>query len=322
MKIVLLTLILSNRYVSDANREQNYVQYHSQITEAERLVGIEKYNEALTLYRETFASYDSPFLKDYKIATQIALHLGEIELAFDYLQKGILNGWTMKSINRYKYLKKLKDYDEWERIKKDYDNLHKQYLSTLNSHLASEMKRLFKEDRRQVFLGLFFFTSKSQDRFAENKYAPKSEIRIRRVIEIVNEHGYPGEKLVGSDLWGWGLLSHHNSISQKYTEQDSLYPSLRPKLLEGVQSGEMSPYYFAIIDEWYILVKSQRKETVYGYVDELTSDDLAETNELRRQLGIRSIEIRNNLIDIEKKTGMKFSLGPWHNGKITVANTL
>ncbi len=317
----MLTLVLSYGAIANANVEENYMHYHSQITEAERLVGIEKYDEALKLYNQTLASYDSPFLKDYKIVTQIALHVGEIELAFDYLQKGILNGWTMKSIKRYNYLKKLKDFDEWESIKKDYDNLHRQYLSGLNLQVAKEMKRLFKEDRRQAFLGLFFLTSKSQDRFAENIYAPKSEKRIKRVIEIVNEHGYPGDKLVGNDKWSWGLLSHHNSISQKYTEQDTLYPYLRPKLLEGIQSGEMSPYYFAIIDEWYILVKSQRKEIGYGYVQELTSDDLAETNKLRQQLGIRSIETRNNLIDIEKKTGMKFTLGPWHDGKITVAGT-
>ena len=93
-----------------------------------------------------------------------------------------------------------------------------------------------------------------------------------RIIEIVDDHGCPGEALVGNSLWLWGMLSHHNSISQKYAEQDSLYPSLRPKLLEGIQSGEMSPYDFAIIDEWYILVKFQRKEIAFGWVHFLAFD--------------------------------------------------
>ena len=228
----------------------------------------------------------------------------------------------MKYIKRNKYLSRLRDYKEWKSIKEEYNTLHNQFEDGLNLELREEMHGMYKKDQWKAFQGLFTFSSKAQDRFAEKRFAPDSEKRIMRIIEIVDNHGCPGEALVGNSLWLWGMLSHHNSISQKYTNQDTLYPNLRPKLLEGIQSGKMSPYDFAIIDEWHILVKSQRKEIAYGYVHELSPDDLAAANELRRKIGIRSIETRNGLADVQNKIGMNFYLEgrPWQKGRITVAN--
>ena len=67
-----------------------------------------------------------------------------------------------------------------------------------------------------------------------------------------------------------------------------------------------------------VAVESERQDTGYGYLDLPTKEELSKTNELRRNLNIRSIETRNSLVDIQEKTGMNFYLAgkPWVEGKI------
>ena len=76
---------------------------------------------------------------------------------------------------------------------------------------------------------LFRIGSKSQDNYAENKFAPHSEQQISELRDILLEIGYPGEKLIGNDYWVSTILSHHNSISQAYNKKDRLYPELKPQ---------------------------------------------------------------------------------------------
>ena len=324
MKIIPIACILISTNLMASQNQLNYVIYHRQIVQAEKLIVNEKFEDALKIYEQTFSTYDFVFLREYKVATQLALQVGNHERAFAYLRKGISAGWSRKSIRKNKYLSGLRDYEEWKSIKEEYNTLYRQYEAGLNLEIGEEMHGMYKKDQWKAFQGLFTFSSNAQDRFAEKRFAPYSEKRLTRIIEIVDGYGCPGEKLVGNSLWLWGMLSHHNSISQRHAKQDTLYPNLRPKLLKGIQSGEMSPIDFAIIDEWYIIVKSARKEIAYGYVHELTQEDLVVANEQRKEIGMRSIKTRNGLVDIQNKTRMNFYLGgqPWQDGKITVGSKL
>ena len=46
---------------------------------------------------------------------------------------------------------------------------------------------------------------------------------------------------------------------------------------------------FGFIKDWNIGVKSDRQDTGHGYLDLPTKEELSKTNELRRNLNIRSI---------------------------------
>jgi hypothetical protein len=135
---------------------------------------------------------------------------------------------------------------------------------------------------------------------------------------ILGQYGYPGEKLIGNNFWMSTILGHHNSISTQYNKNDTIYNYLKPKLWIALERGEMSPYEYALIDNWFIAVSSDRSEKSYGYIDGLSSEDILRSNQLRKSIGARSIETRNDLVDIQEKTGIDFYLhgNPWQAGKI------
>jgi len=64
------------------DRDQDYQEYHKQIVEAEKLIGDEKFKEALNIYDQVFMTYDFVFSRDYKIAAQLALYIDERQKAF------------------------------------------------------------------------------------------------------------------------------------------------------------------------------------------------------------------------------------------------
>jgi len=317
MKYLIICFII---FISFRVFGQNYTLYYDQINEAEELIANKQYNEALKIYDEVFKTYDFIFLNDYQVATQIALAANEPEKSWHYLKAGIKSGWTLKSIKKNDYLKNLRNDPQWKSIKHEYKSWRRSYEAHLNQDVRKKVKKMFSRDQWKAIGALFTFSSKGQDRYAEKKFAPHSEKQVSKLIGILNESGYPGEKLIGNSFWMATILSHHNSISQAYVEKDTLYQFVKPRLLEAIQVGSMSPWEFAMIDGWYRTVKAGWKKADYGFLNRPTKEEWAAVNELRQSIGLRSIETRNGLIDIEKLTGMNFYLRgrPWVEEKIEV----
>ena len=69
--ILLFPLFTLNKII--AQESQNYWEYHELTNKAEQCIGNENFQEAFTVYNQLFNNYDFIFLKDYKIAAQLAL---------------------------------------------------------------------------------------------------------------------------------------------------------------------------------------------------------------------------------------------------------
>lgn len=249
------------------------------------------------------------FSRDYKVAAQLAVHLGRKDQAFIYLRRAISNGWTLGEIKKNVLVRKLQSDSEWKIVENQYDSLRTLYQNSGNIEVRNTVKKFFKKDQRKALLALFTFSSKGQDKYAEKRFAPHSEKQVAELNKIISTYEYPGERLIHNGYWAAVILSHHNSISKKYALKDTLYPLLRPKLLKAVQSGAMSPYEFAMIDDWYIAVKSDRQNTHFGYLSSnLTSEQKRNVNILREEIGLSSIETIASLVDIQKQTGINFYL--------------
>jgi hypothetical protein len=319
----LFALIVCTCSASAARDREGYLGYHRAVTRAEELITQKKYSAALAVFDSTFSRYDFIFLRDYKVAAQLAWHLGEQQKAFAFVRSAIACGWTLKEIGQNRFLAPLRSKQEWQLIRSDYDSLHAVYKKKLNLPLRTEVREMFKKDQRLALGNLFRIGRKARERFLNRKFVPQSERQLLRLREIMNEYGYPGEKLIGNWQWMWTILSHHNSISMEYVQKDTLYPSLKPGLLEAIRRGELSPYDYAVIEDWYVTVKSARKEAAFGYLNTLRKEDLPRSNRLRQDIGMRTIETRNGLVDIQEQTGMDFYLAGalWKIRKIVVADT-
>lgn len=181
---------------------------------------------------------------------------------------------------------------------------------------------MFKKDQKKALGALFRIGQKAQNKYTEKKFAPHSEKQLGLLNSILKQYGYPGEQLIGNSLWASVILSHHNSISRNYNLKDTSYTQLRPKLMEALKRGEISPYELAQIEDWRTAGLSGHELTSFGFIGKIPSNkELKRVNKNRAEIGMRSIELRNNLIDIEKSTGLNLYLPKgWQNGKIKVAN--
>lgn len=301
-----------------SNESEDYKKYHEQINKAEKFISREQFQEALNLYNDVFNSFDFVFVKDYKIAAQLSLYLNDKKNAFEIIKKGIAGGWDLKSLKRNNYLSKLQNEPEWKLVKEGYLELRKKYLERIDDGTREKVNKMFKMDQKKALGALFRIGDKAQERYAIKKFAPHSENQLKKFIEILEDQGYPGEQLIGNNFWMSTILSHHNSITTEYVNKDTLYNFIKPKLIKAIGKGQISPYEFAMIDDWYIAVSSDRTRTGYGFLNPPLSSTLTETDKLRQRIGLRTIELRNKLVDVEKKTGMNFYLPDWIKGKINV----
>ena len=304
--ILILTFALCNIFSLVAQSKVNYKNYYEDIIKAEKLIIENQYSDVLATLENVFDSYDFIFLRDYKIAAQLALYLENEEKALNYLKLGVSNGWTLKNIKKNKFLKPLLKSDGWSTIKSQYDSLRNNYFAKLNGELRSEVKSMFKNDQKYAFSNLFKVGNRSKTRYANKKIIPQNEKQLMRLNKMLDDYGYPGEKLIGNWIWMSTILSHHNSITLEYVQKDTLYPILKPRLLVAIQAGEMSPYEYAIIEDWYVAVKSDRKEAAFGYLNPLSEQDLIKSDKLRQAIGMRSVETRNSLVELQNQTGMDF----------------
>lgn len=301
--------------------QRDYIDYHRTIADAEKLIAHQKYQDALSSYKRVFATYDFVFSRDYKVATQLALYVGSTDEAFTYLRKGIASGWTMKSINKNEFLKPLKSHTEWVTIEKQYVVLRKIYRQKINLSVRTAVKKMFAKDQRKALLALLRFSDKGQERYAEKKFAPHSEKQLAKLNEIIKTYDYPGERLIGNSYWASVMLTHHNSISERHALSDTLYPYIRPKLLQAIEFGQLSPHEFARIDDWYLVIKSGHNEKAYGFLQNtLTEAEKDSANQLRARIGLSSVETTNVLIAIQQQTGLNFYLPSGLAGKVTVTN--
>ncbi|MFX0557508.1 hypothetical protein ACOCEA_11965 [Maribacter sp. CXY002] len=319
-KIISIVLSLCWVTISLAKQTLDYTDYHQGVVNAETFIADEKYKEALKVYEDLFDSYDFVFLREYQIATQLALYLGDRQKAKKLLIEGIKSGWTIKSIRKNNYLDTFRASEDWKTIKNQYRTLNVKYNASINHDLKNKVKKMYSKDQRKALGALFRFSSKAQDRYAERKFAPHSADQMKLFLEILDTYGYPGEKLVGKEYWMSTILSHHNSISTTYNRNDTLYRHIQPKLKRALEKGEISAFSFAMIEEWYRAVVNLEELPTYGILDAPLQKDLEVANSLRKEVYLRSIETHNKLVTAEEKTGMDFYLDshPWTPGRIEI----
>lgn len=298
----------------------HYQDYHDKVLEIEKRIIEEAYLPALNAYEDLFEEYDFVFVRDYKIATQIAWTVNDTTKTVELMEAAIKAGWKMKSIRKNECLRRFRDSDHWQKIKANYKEWRRFHESKIDQKLKKELKKRIKKDQWKALGALFTFSATAQDRYAERRFAPHSEQQMEKLQSILKTEGYPGEQLIGNNYWASTIISHHNSISTSYAQKDSLYPKMKPFLKKAWKAGQISPFEMALMDDWYRLVKNNRQGIAYGIVAAPKLAALEATNALRESVGLRSVQIRNALVDIQIKTGINFYLpgSPWIDGKIVV----
>ena len=317
MKVIYCVIIL-NFSLGLYSQNMDYTQYHQKMLSIEESIAAEKYMQAMVQINQLTTAYDFIFLKDIKIATQLAVHLNDYEKAFQFLEQGMAAGWGLKRIKKERFLKPLMKNNSWTNLVEKYPKIHRSYQNKLNLELREVTKVMIKKDQKMAWKYLLKIGQKAKERYANKKIKPHALQQMKKLDSILEAVGYPGEKLIGESVWMSTILSHHNSVSDNFVKNDTLFEAIRPRLLNAIIKGELNPYDFAMIEDWRIAITSDRQKTGYGYLEHIKPKQIVASDALREKLGIRPIELRNKLVNIQEKTGMKFYLGGagWVNGKI------
>ena len=298
--------------------QNSYLDYHYEIIEAEQLIVEHRIEEALSRFDALFEAYDFVFVRDYKVATQLAVVLQNKTAALEYMRRAIGSGWEPEEIKKNKLVE-----DLFKTIPESLvDSLQKNYDQMLDKALREKVHDMYKADQKMAIKNLLKIGQAAKARHAEAKFAPHSEDQLKKVTEILKNEGYPGEQLIGNDLWMSIILSHHNSISSDHTKNDTIYPKLRPFLMSSLDKGQISPFEIALIENWRTASQSNHQEVSYGYLGPaLDPESLEIVNVMRQEIGLRSIELRNALVKIQDETEINFYLQgePWQTGEIQVA---
>ena len=273
-KFIILALVffVFHAFGLKAQNQAPYKDYYNEVIEAEVLITKKEYAKALKMLENVFDLYDFIFLTEYKVAAQLALQLGSKEKALHFLKLGVLGGWKLQEIKKNEFLKPIRKTDGWKALEAEYDSLRTAHFDGLNPELREEVRLMYKNDQKYAISYLLKIGEGAKTKYATKKIIPQSEEQLARLNEILDESGYPGEKLIGNSVWMMIILSH--------------------------------------------------QEAAFGFLNTLSEEDLSKSNELRKSVGMRSVETRNALVDIQNQTGMDFYLAGegWVTGKIEVDN--
>jgi len=316
--IILLYILWTLTACEDNVKKTDYTAYHLEIILAEELISQEKYKDALTKYESLFNNYDFIFLRDYKVASQISFLIGENEKGLDFIKKGISSGWELTTLKEHAFLSKHLLDSDWDDIEDNYEDMHNQFLNRIDSTLRNRVHAMIEKDQKLAYQAYIIEDEQEQEQFISEHFPKHSEAQLDTLIKIIETDGYPGEFLIGNDYWISTILSHHNSQGLAYVRKDTLYDFIKPKLMGFLKEGYISPYEIALPEDWKKTVLSEWNESPYGYLNSPNTSNISKINKARKAIGLRSVELRNKLIDIEAKTEMKLYLPDWVKGKIKI----
>ncbi len=311
MKTLTLLLAIGAIVVGScpAQKRRNAPDYTAKIIQIEKNLCNESFDTALLGFRALFETGHYIFKKDIYAAAQLAYYNHHNKETLVYLQRYLAKGGNLKTIKKNKILRSFLKSDEGYMLQTQLDSLKKEQQLYLDLELRTTLHQMFKKDQKKAFGALLRIGDKAQIKYSENVFGPHSIEQVTQLKDILETHGYPSEKLIGNNYWATTILSHHNSISSNFNQKDSLYQSLYPLLVQACKTGEMSVYELAYIENWRLNINEKWRRSTYGYLSKsLTPSELVYANELREAIGLRSVQTRNHLIDLQLKYGFDWGL--------------
>lgn len=289
----LITILLFGFQKTSA---QNYLNYYETINKAEIANLDKEFKKSDSIYQVAFTLVEKPFKEDFLLASINSEKLKDNQKTFDYLKKGINNGLTLKQIK--KQLQEFKKSRKWKELKKEYNSIRKNHLSTLNLPLREEISEMIRKDqkaRAPIFGG--WKQMKKIDTYNYN-----------RLIDIIkkNNNKWPGFSTIG-EITPKGKYDVTKNITLMPLHfKEEWVEKLKPYMYEAVLNGEIYPYQFArIID--YKNLKCQIYGT-YAYSEKYEVGEICDcekANQERKKIGFETIKDFYRKIESEYKCRIK-----------------
>lgn len=236
---------------------QNYVDYHKRRIVAERAILDSNYEKAVAIYDSIFSEYEFVFARNCYTACQTAIEVGNMDKAFSFMKRGVLQGLKIDVIDQDSILIGLKKDFRWQEFNQEYDSLRRIYIGKVKWDLRYKTNQLYDldqkwRDKHQLhpwnFLWKPFIWTKWQ------KVTKK--IVLNELTPIIDSLGFPGEKLIGLDEKWMHYKRRRDGVGTSFAFMILVHyyskprdANLNEKLYSEIEKGNITPeQYASLID--------------------------------------------------------------------------
>ena len=312
MKLITATLlIIYGLSIYNLDPKVDYLAYHKQVNQALELTSKAHFVKAQEKLELIMKQYDFVFAKDYMIAAQLAAHNQDEVKAIQFLEKAVEGGCLLSCVPKLSVFDDLCKSAAWDSLKLKEKALRKNYIKSIETDLLTEIceRYQFEQDRK----GTKLYKTVVYDNF-------------KRIKEITEEHGFPGERLLGLD---YSRLAQklddcdfgNSKVVVTLLHYDSPIAELGEAFfLEAIRAGNLHPREFANIYNYEV----SKVSVLYGKSNKSLEslpeyhfnfpfgkkiEDYKRVNKDRAKFEIVALEVDERLAVLADKYGMKFEFG-------------
>jgi hypothetical protein len=307
-------------------KDKDYIKvYHPVIHEAEQLVVAKDYKAALDKYKDAFKAVPEPFARDYYNAAVCAMLTEDYDQTFRYLDELVLKGVELPFIRKQEVFKPLHETKDWEKFLKSYPKRRDKYKRRSDLNVRADLDELYARDKYYRF-------AKGGLRVYADTLRKIENDNVDLLLRSIQQHGYPGEKLVGvGDTIE--QLPRFSIVIERQTKAKNGF-DFTDILKDAVQQGNLSPQAAAYLMETQqgnrkyktralIKVACSNKKDCEGdkklkslnkyLVEKLTDEEEAKINTLRAEIGLEPVsdyrkKVLYSLSDNRFMLGYKWSV--------------
>lgn len=215
-------------------------------------------------------------------------HIGEKEKAFVLIRKLLLTGYEINQLANNEAFQSIVGTDKWTELDKDYESLHKEYLSSIDLELRekiAEMKRIDQMYRQR-------------GEYDQQKCDSIDAINETELKKIVENQGYPDERIIGgfkidNQPVDPGILLFHFNDYDYWTT----------KLKELIEKGEAPPQSLGNFVDSYQRRVQEQKKYVYGIYDNAGEESIKKFDKLderRVSIGLAPMRLKRSIDSLKR----------------------
>ena len=255
-KTRMIILLFFCTHLSFSQESVDYRDYYIGINKARKSIVGDSLEHSLTVYKATFEKYEFVFARDCYNALQVASKLGNHNETAYFMQRCLKQGIELQILQEAPFLTDFKTTEQWQNVLLVADSLHAHYLGKLNLSIRNEITSMFTEDQRMRELNYQNRLNPFKKRKLNNGWEELNRQQVKRLIDITNEFGFPGERLVGLDYGNMHpkinsigcsagmpivlFIHHFSSPNESYNEI----------LLDHINTGYLHNEHYAIISDF------------------------------------------------------------------------
>lgn len=290
-------LLILACFIINKTHSQNYNNYNNGILEAKKAIINNDFELASKFYFETFESYEFVFARDCYNALEISCKIKNQEKIYYFFSRCLKQGIEFDYLNSLDILKDFKNSDLWNLILKEKNNYHLIYKKSINWNIREEIIQMFNKDQEIRDLSYKNRWNIFKVKKWNKKWKELNKNQAKRIIEITQNIGFPGEKLIGIDTYEMHKKIKSNNFSSSmpiiilihyYSEPNTSFNDI---LFNQIDKGNINNEHYAVICDFQ---NEYSDKKIQNYTNRFSTNN-ASLDLRRLQIGLISIEELNKL---------------------------